>query len=303
MRIGIDLGGTKIEGIALDATGRELHRLRVSTIRDDYAATISSILGVVKELEEATGATGTVGVGIPGTIVASTGLAKNANSTWLNHQPLQNDLSDALGRPVRCANDANCFAVSEATDGAALGRAMVFGVILGTGCGGGIALQGGVRSGPNGLSGEWGHMPLPWARAEELPGPDCYCGHSGCMEKWVSGTGFERDFNAVSGRTARGKEIAAAAERGDPQSIAALERLADRLARGLAVLVDVLDPDVFVLGGGLSNIDWLYAELPSRIAEWTFGRGTVTPVLKAKHGDSSGVRGAAWLWPPESTAA
>ena len=300
MRIGIDLGGTKIEGIALDSEGRELRRLRIPTPRGDYEGTVNAIAGVVSQLEAATNRVGSVGVGIPGTVVASTGLVKNANSTWINGKPLQRDLSTALAREVRCANDANCFAISEAVDGSAHGYGVVFGVIVGTGCGGGIALHSQVHSGINGLAGEWGHMPLPWQSAEEAPGPLCYCGHHGCLETWISGTGLERDFLHVTGRALRGKDIVAASETGDQEALAALQRLVNRMARGLAVITNVLDPDVIVLGGGVSNIDWLYSRLGSEISRYTFGGPVETPILKAMHGDSSGVRGAAWLWSPQT---
>ena len=301
MRIGIDLGGTKIEGIALDAAGTELQRFRIATPRGDYDGTVAAISGVVRELEEKTGETGTVGVGIPGTVVASTGLVKNANSTWLNGRPFEHDLSVALDREVRCANDANCFAISEATDGAAAGAGVVFGVIVGTGCGGGVAINGHVHAGRNGIGGEWGHMPLPWATGEEVPGPECYCGRRGCLEKWISGTGFELDFAKHNGRELRGKEIVALAAAGDPAASAALERLYDRTARGLAVMVDVLDPDVIVVGGGLSNLESLYPAVSRLLRDYPFGGGVDTPIVRAMHGDSSGVRGAAWLWPQDAS--
>jgi len=300
MRIGVDLGGTKMEAIAMDAQGAELARIRVATPRGDYAATVSTLAGLVAELEARTGQKGSVGVGIPGTIVAATGLVKNANSTWLNGMPFERDLSATLQREVRCANDANCFAVSEATDGAAKGYGVVFGVIIGTGCGGGVSLHGHVHSGPNGLAGEWGHTPLPWASGDELPGPLCYCGRHSCLETWISGTGFEWDFARVTSRNLRGAEIVAAAAAGDEDAQAALERLTDRMARGLAVIVDVLDPDAIVLGGGLSNLDALYSgALAAKLRDYGFGGGVETPILKNLHGDSSGVRGAAWLWPLE----
>jgi fructokinase len=300
MRIGVDVGGTKIEAIAMDAVGAELARVRVATPRGDYAATVSTIAGLVAELEAKTGQQGSVGVGIPGTIVAATGLVKNANSTWLNGMPFERDLSAALQREVRCANDANCFTVSEATDGAAKGYGVVFGVIVGTGCGGGVSLHGHVHSGPNGLAGEWGHTPLPWATGDELPGQLCYCGRHGCLETWISGTGFEWDFARVTSRNLRGSEIVAAAADGDEDALAALDRLIDRMARGLAMIVDFLDPDAIVLGGGLSNLDVLYAgELAEKLRGYGFGGGVETPILKNFHGDSSGVRGAAWLWPLE----
>jgi fructokinase len=296
LRIGIDLGGTKIEAIALNSQGTELRRIRIPTPRGDYAGTVQAIAGLVAEIEAKTHRVGSVGVGIPGTVVASTGLVKNANSTWLNGRPFAHDLSVALGREVRCANDANCFAVSEATDGAGRGRGVVFGVIIGTGCGGGIALQGVAHGGPNGLAGEWGHIPLPWAGADELPGPVCYCGKRGCLEMWISGTGVARDFATVTGRELRGEEIVVAAAGGDAEALAALDRLEDRVARGLAVVVNVLDPDIIVLGGGLSKLERLYTGVPERLRDLCFGGGAETPVVRAMHGDSSGVRGAAWLW-------
>ena len=312
IRIGIDLGGTKIEGLALDSSGVELARLRVATPQHDYAATVQAIVGVVHELEQRVqrsgirgidpGGSASVGVGIPGTVVPATGLVKNANSTWIIGKPLERDLGVALGRPVRCANDANCLAVSEATDGAAAGAEFAFAVILGTGCGGGIALHGQVHAGPNGVSGEWGHNPLPWASSDELPGPVCYCGQSGCLETWISGTGLEQDHarmnRGVGLRRLNGPEIAAAAEAGDVSAEASLVRLEDRIGRALASVVNMMDPDVIVLGGGLSKLDCLYGNLPRLIERHLFGGGKLaTPVLKAKHGDASGVRGAAWLWP------
>ena len=299
IRIGIDLGGTKIEGLALDATGAELARLRIATPQHDYVATIQAIAAVVRDLEHKTGLGGaTVGVGIPGTIVRATGLVKNANSTWLNGQPLERDLTLALGRPVRCANDANCLAVSEATDGAAAGAEVVFAVILGTGCGGGIALNSRVHVGPNGVAGEWGHNPLPWATPDELPGPPCYCGKYGCLETWISGTGLSNDHQRVTGQSLTGPAIVVAASNGDPAAEASLTRLEDRIARALTSVVHVLDPDVIVIGGGLSQLDRLYTNLPPQIERYLFGGGKLaTPILRAKHGDASGVRGAAWLWP------
>jgi len=303
MRIGVDLGGTKIEALALDDAGKELIRKRLATPHGDYLGTVAAVAGVVRELERETQVVGTVGVGIPGTIVASTGLVKNANSIWLNGKALERDLEAALGREVRCANDANCFAISESTDGAAAGTRVVFGVILGTGCGGGVVFDGSVHGGLNGLAGEWGHTPLPWMSADEYPGPACYCGRQGCVETWISGPGFERDFQKASGRSLRSPEIVEAAERGDTEAEAALDRLEDRLARSLATVVNVLDPDVIVLGGGLSRIDRLYeGGVSGRLREYGFGGGVETPVIRNLHGDSSGVRGAAWLWPAGSRA-
>jgi fructokinase len=305
IRIGIDLGGTKIEGLALDSAGAELARLRIATPQHDYAATVQAIAAVVHNLETRIGNPSeppTVGVGIPGTVVPSTGLVKNANSTWIIGRPLERDLAAALGRPVRCANDANCLAVSEATDGAAAGAELAFAVILGTGCGGGVALGGSdgarVHVGPNGVSGEWGHNPLPWPASHELPGPPCYCGQFGCLETWISGTGLEQDHARTTGQILSGPQIVAAAAAGDPAAEASLLRLEDRIGRALASAVNMLDPDVIVLGGGLSKLDRLYAKLPVQVERHLFGGGKLaTPILKAKHGDASGVRGAAWLWP------
>ena len=297
LRIGIDLGGTKIEGRVFDAAGRELDRLRVSTPREDYLGTVHAIADVATSLETRVGSKGTVGVGIPGSIVKSTGLVKNANSTWLNGMPLEADLTRHMGREVRCANDANCLAVSEATDGAGAGFPVVFGVILGTGCGGGVAINGRVHGGPNGIGGEWGHNALPMQRPEEFPGPPCYCGQVGCMEKWVSGTGLEQDYLRTTGEPMRGPEIVRLSESGDATAEAALQRLEDRLARGLSNVMNLLDPDCIVVGGGLSHLDRIYANLPALIAAYTFGKGCETPIRKAIHGDASGVRGAAWLWP------
>ncbi len=301
MRIGVDLGGTKTEALALDDNGRELLRVRVSTPQQDYPGTVRTIAALVQDLERQLGGQGTVGVGIPGTIVAATGLVKNANSTWLNGQPLQRDLSDALSREVRCANDANCFAISEATDGAAVGAEVVFGVILGTGCGGGVVVRGALLTGPNGLAGEWGHTALPWPSTDEWPGPQCYCGRRGCLETWISGPAFERDFQRVTGRSLPSVEIVAAAAGGDAEAEAALERLEDRIARGLSTVVNIVDPDVIVFGGGLSRIDRLYSgTIATRLRDYGFGGGVETPIRRNLHGDSSGVRGAAWLWPAAS---
>lgn len=297
MRIGIDLGGTKIEALAIDNQGVELARHRIDTPRDDYDATIMAMVGLVRRLEEQTGRTGTVGAGIPGSISRITGLVKNANSTWLNGRPLDRDLTAALGREVRLANDANCFAVSEATDGAAAGKHVVFGVILGTGCGGGVAIAGRVHAGPNGVAGEWGHNPLPWQKPEEYPGPMCYCGKQGCMEMWVSGTGIALDYRTVTGRARTTQEIVSEFEAGDREATAAIERFEDRLARGLAQVINILDPDVIVIGGGVSRVEHIYQELPKKLPKYVFGGEASTLVLPAVFGDSSGVRGAAWLWP------
>ncbi|HWZ52623.1 MAG TPA: fructokinase [Granulicella sp.] len=297
MRIGIDLGGTKIEALALDRAGVELVRHRIDTPRDDYRATILAMAGLVRRIERETGTVATVGAGIPGTISGRTGLVKNANSTWLNGQALQRDLSEELEREVRMANDANCLAVSEATDGAAAGARVVFGVILGTGCGGGLAIDAQIHNGPNGVAGEWGHNPLPWPTAEEQPGPACYCGKRGCMETWVSGTGLAREFQEVTGKARTTREIVAGAEAGELEAVHALERFEDRLARGLASVINVLDPDVLVFGGGLSKVERIYREVPAKLPRYVFGREATTALVPARYGDSSGVRGAAWLWP------
>ena len=297
MRIGIDLGGTKIEALAIDDQGVELARHRIDTPRDDYDATIVAMVGLVRRLEKQTGRTGTVGAGIPGSISRITGLVKNSNSTWLNGRPLDRDLAAALGREVRLANDANCFAVSEATDGAAAGKHVVFGVILGTGCGGGVAIGGRVHAGPNGVAGEWGHNPLPWQRPEEYPGPTCYCGKRGCMEMWVSGTGIALDYRTVTGRARTTQEIVSEFDAGEVEATAAIHRFEDRLARGLAQVINVLDPDVIVIGGGVSKVADIYREIPKKLPAYVFGGEASTPVLPAVFGDSSGVRGAAWLWP------
>ncbi|HEX8703459.1 MAG TPA: fructokinase [Myxococcaceae bacterium] len=298
MRIGIDLGGTKIEAISLAEDGREMGRLRVPTPRHDYEATLQAMAELVAHLEGQAGQRGSVGVGIPGTLSSRTGLVKNANSVWLNGRPLDRDLTRVLGRPVRVANDANCLAVSEASDGAASGAAVVFAAILGTGTGAGVALAGHPHVGRNGVGGEWGHNPLPWATPEEFPGPDCYCGKQGCLETWVSGTGFENDYARLSGTRLQAPEIAARAEAGEPTASTALQRYAERLARGLAHVINLLDPDVIVLGGGMSNVTALYRRVPELLPRWVFGTEVDTPVRQALHGDSSGVRGAAWLWPP-----
>lgn len=296
VRVGIDWGGTKIEALAMDAQGGELRRVRIATPRHDYEGSIRAAAELVASIEREVGPTGPVGIGIPGTIVPATGLVKNANSTWLNGKPLERDLAIALSREVRCVNDANCLAVSEAVDGAAAGHAVVFAAILGTGCGAGIALHGRMHIGPNGIAGEWGHNPLPWQRADEYPGDPCYCGQRGCIERWLSGPALEEDYRRASGATLPGSEIVAAAEAGESHARAAMERYEDRLARALAHVVNLLDPDIIVLGGGLSRIERLYRNVPPKIASWAFGKSAITRVVPARHGDSSGVRGAARLW-------
>lgn len=297
MRIGIDLGGTKIEGIALDGHGRELRRVRVAAPRDDYRQTVAAIATIVADLETATGMRGSIGIGMPGVVSPSSGLVKNANSTWLNGQPFEQDLQAALGRGVRLANDANCFTLSEATDGAAAGADVVFGVILGTGCGGGVAVHGRVLAGPNCLTGEWGHNPLPWPREDEWPGRPCYCGQTGCIETFLSGPGLANDYAAAGGDPVDAIEISRRVHAGqDENAQACMRRYEDRLARALTAVINLLDPDVIVLGGGVSNLESLYRNVPPQLRPFG-GEAARTRLVKAMHGDSSGVRGAAWLWP------
>jgi fructokinase len=296
MRIGVDLGGTKIEAIALDGAGGVLSRRRVATPRGDYGGTLDAVADLVRALESEVGAQGTVGVGIPGALSTATGLVKNANSTWLLGRPLDRDLSERLGRPVRLANDANCFALSEATDGAGAGARVVFGAILGTGCGAGIVVGGQALGGANAIAGEWGHNPLPWPEEGERPGPPCWCGKRGCIEVFVSGTGLARDFGEATGESSTARDIVARAEAGDGAAEAALGRYERRLARALAGIVNVLDPDVVVLGGGMSLVPRLYDHVPRLWHEWVFSDRVVTRLLPPVHGDASGVRGAAWLW-------
>lgn len=300
MRIGIDLGGTKTEVIALSEAGEQLFRHRLPTPRNDYQQTIETIATLVAMAEKATGQPGTVGIGIPGSISPYTGVVKNANSTWLNGQPFDKDLSARLQRDVRLANDANCLAVSEAVDGAAAGAQTVFAVIIGTGCGAGVALNGRAHIGGNGTAGEWGHNPLPWMDEDELRYREevpCYCGKQGCIETFISGTGFATDYHRLSGNPLKGSEIIRLVEAQNALAELALSRYERRLAKSLAHVVNILDPDVFVLGGGMSNIDRLYKTIPPLIKQFVFGGECETPVRKALHGDSSGVRGAAWLWP------
>jgi fructokinase len=296
MRIGVDLGGTKIEAIGLDDEGRELARRRVATPREDYDATVGAIADLVATIEKTTGTRGTVGVGMPGALSPATGLVKNANSTWLIGQPLDRDLSARLGRPVRFANDANCFALCEAVDGAAAGARVVFGVIVGTGTGGGVVVDRKVLTGPNAIAGEWGHNPLPWPREGEWPGPPCYCGKTGCVETFLSGPGLARDYRDATGEEVDGPEIVARARRGEAAARASLERYEDRMARALTVVLNIVDPDVVVLGGGVSQIARLYDAVPRIWQEWAFSDRVDTPLRPPVHGDSSGVRGAAWLW-------
>jgi fructokinase len=295
-RIGIDLGGTKIEIIVLEPDGREKFRHRIPTPAG-YQPTLAAIGGLVRDAESRLGVPGTVGIGIPGVISPATGLVKNANSNALNGHPFDHDLSALLEREVRVENDANCFALSEAVDGAAAGYRLVFGVILGTGVGGAIITDGKVHRGPHRIAGEWGHNPLPWPRLDELPGVHCWCGNWNCLETWVAGPALARDCDGPGARDASALPDRAAA--GEQRAREALARHADRLARGLAVVINLLDPDVVVLGGGLSNMAHLYRELPLLIRRNVFSDVVATPIVRNKHGDSSGVRGAAWLWPAE----
>jgi fructokinase len=300
VRIGIDLGGTKVEVIALAESGETLFRHRVPTPRDDYQQTLDAIVGLVRLAEEKTGEQGTVGIGIPGTLSPYTRLVKNANSTWLNGQPLDKDLQKMLNREVRIANDANCLAVSEAVDGAAAGKQTVFAVIIGTGCGAGVALNGQAHIGGNGNAGEWGHNPLPWMDEDELRYREevpCYCGKQGCIETFISGTGFATDYHRLSGVELKGAEIITLLEQQDPVAELAMSRYELRLAKSLAHIVNIFDPEMIVMGGGMSNNDRLYQTVPHLMKKWVFGGECETPLRKAVHGDSSGVRGAAWLWP------
>jgi fructokinase len=296
LRLGIDLGGTKIAGVALGRDGVVLAQHRVPAPRFDYIATLQAIGETIAALEHGAGGRGTIGIGMPGSISPASGLVQNANSTWLNGQPFAGDLETHLGRAVRLANDANCFALSEAIDGAGTGAESVLGVILGTGCGGGLVYRGELVDGPHRIGGEWGHNPLPWATGDERPGPLCWCGRHGCMETWVSGPGLEADHARTCGQELAAEQIARRAEAGDPHARASLDRHASRLARGLAHVVNIFDPHVIVLGGGLSKLSHLYQALPGHMARYVFAdraRVTVTP---PRWGDASGVRGAAWLW-------
>jgi fructokinase len=293
-RIGIDLGGTKIEIAVLAPDGTEALRHRIAT-PPGYSETVTALAALVRDSEAALGITASVGIGIPGVISPATGLVKNANSIALNGHRFDHDMSQALGREVRVENDANCFALSEATDGAGAGFGVIFGVILGTGCGGGIVMHHRVHRGPHRVAGEWGHTPLPWPSGIEIPGNLCWCGKHGCLETYLAGPSLARDCDGPGAHDAG--RLPARAEAGEQVAIAALDRHANRLARGLAVIIDFLDPDAIVLGGGLSNMDHLYTELPRRVPGYAFSDTIATPILRNRHGDSSGVRGAAWLWP------
>ncbi|MGD8925540.1 MAG: fructokinase [Thioalkalispiraceae bacterium] len=297
MRIGIDLGGTKIEGIALANDGTELVRYRINTPRDDYPGTLQAIHDVVAYLEQQTKQTGSVGMGIPGAISPHTGLVKNANSTWLIGEPLEKDLAEKLARPVRITNDANCFAVSEAADGAAQGAEVVFGVIIGTGTGGGICINQQVVTGANAIGGEWGHNPLPWPRDDERPGLSCFCGQHGCIETFLSGTGLTRHYLAAGGKAERAQDVIQQVEAGEPLATKLMNDYEDRMARALASVINIIDPHVIVLGGGMSNVSRLYEHVPKLWTKYVFSDHVATRLVPPKHGDSSGVRGAAWLWP------
>lgn len=327
LRLGIDFGGTKTEIIGLDAhNGKELYRKRIPTARNDYPKTLKSFKGLIDEAETNLGMTGTIGMGIPGSISRDTGTVKNSNSVWMNGKPLKEDLEKMMGREIRMQNDANCFAVSEATDGAAQGADVVFGVIIGTGCGGGVVINGKPIMGINGIGGEWGHNPLPNPRTyvpegthvqkfegllneqnpyshithdkdwNETPGPTCFCGRNGCQELWLSGTGFKLDYKRVTGEELSTHDVITNARKGEPKAVAALERYVDRLARALGGVINLLDPDVIVLGGGMSNVAALYEEVPKIWGKYIFSDFVHTKLRSPIHGDSSGVRGAAWLW-------
>jgi len=295
-RLGLDLGGTKLESIALGPGGAELFRTRIPAPQGDYGATLDAIAGVVRDADARLGEEARVGIGMPGAIIPATGLVKNANSVWLNGRPFGRDITERLGREVRIANDADCFALSEAVDGAGQGARTVFGVILGTGVGGGIVVNGTLLSGPNAIAGEWGHNPLPRMRDDERPGPACYCGKKGCIETFLSGPGLKADHARRTGEDVSTEEIAARSEAGDSVARHSLALYVERLARALGSVVNILDPDVIVLGGGLSNIDALYPQLRETLPHHVFSDVVVTRIAKNRHGDASGVRGAAWLW-------
>jgi fructokinase len=298
IRIGVDFGGTKIEAAALDADGNFLARLRVPN-PGSYDESLLAVRDLVATVESQIGAGGTVGVGLPGSISPRTGLMRNANSTWLNGRSFEVDLATALGRAVRLANDANCLALSEAVDGAVAGAKVAFAIIIGTGCGGGLVVDGQLMAGANGIGGEWGHIPLPWAQGLEHPGPRCWCGHHGCLETWVSGSGFQRDFAGHAGRKLSGEAIIAAARQGDGEAVAAFERLIGRLGRAIAMVCNLVDPDAFVIGGGLSNVPELFERLPDAVRSFVFADNWQARIVPARWGDSSGVRGAARLWSDE----
>ena len=296
MLIGVDWGGTKIEIVALEPDGTELMRIRRDTPRGDYNGCLRTIAELIDEIEEKTGKRGSIGIGIPGSLEPISRLGKGGSSTWINGQPVEADLNKVIGRPLRVVNDADCFAASEARDGAGAGYAVVFGVIIASGTGAGVAVNKRAHHGPNNSAGDWGHNPLPFATADELPGEDCYCGKKGCMETWISGYSFSRDYQRRGGAELKPAEIMERARDGEKIAIANYESWIDRVGRGLSIVVNSLDPDIFVMGGGMSNIDELYRDLPVKIGQYTFSPVFATPIVKSKHGDSSGVRGAAWLW-------
>jgi fructokinase len=295
IRLGVDFGGTKIEAAALGDAGEVLARRRRPN-PGGYEPALQTVAALVAEVEGAAGPVDRIGVAMPGSISPRTGKIRNANSTWLNGRAFGEDLQTALARPVRLANDADCLALSESVDGAAAGATTAFAAILGTGCGGGVVAGRRLLAGANGIAGEWGHSPLPWPGAAEWPGPTCWCGKRGCLETWVSGPGLEADYALAAGAALPASQIGVAAAAGDPQAGAALDRYVDRLARALATVCNLIDPEVIVLGGGVSNLSQLYERLPEAIAAYVFSDSFVTPVRPARHGDSSGVRGAAWLW-------
>lgn len=300
IRLGIDLGGTKIEIVALDRDGNERFRHRVATPHGDYDGTLDVIAGLVRETERGLGVpagASSIGIGTPGSLSRATGLLRNSNSLCLNGRPFKHDLEARVGRAIRMSNDANCFALSEAQDGAGAGAGVVFGAILGTGVGAGIVVDGKALDGCNGIAGEWGHNPLPWPRDEERPGGACYCGRRGCIETWISGPAFERDHASHAGRDVPTAQVVADAAGGDAVSLASLARYEERLARALAHVINLVDPDVIVLGGGMSNVERLYASVPRLWGAWIFSDRVDTKLTRNAHGDSSGVRGAARLWP------
>jgi fructokinase len=296
IRVGVDLGGTKMEVIAMGSRGKELLRHRVRTPQGDYTAILNAIVELIRYAEKRIGADYSIGIGTPGALSRTTGKLKNSNSTCLNNMPILHDLERLIGRPVRVSNDANCFALSEAVDGSGTGTSVVFGVIIGTGCGGGIVVNGSVLTGLNAIAGEWGHNPLPWATDDERPGPDCYCGKKGCIETYLSGPGMTRDHQASTGRKLRPETIVQRAAAGEQASEATLGRYEERMARALAHVINIVDPDVIILGGGMSNIPRLYKNVPELWGRYVFSDRVETKLLPARHGDSSGVRGAAWLW-------
>jgi fructokinase len=296
MRIGIDLGGTKIEAIALSDSGEELFRNRVATPQGEYEKILHAIKQLIDDVEKETNQKGSIGIGTPGALSPATSLLRNSNSVCMNGMPVKEDLQKILSREIRMANDANCFALSEATDGAAAGESIVFGVIVGTGTGGGVVVNGHILTGPNAIAGEWGHNPLPWPKDEERPGPECYCGKYGCVETFLSGPGLSIDYAKYANEKLTAKEIVEKAEQGSDLAEHCLQRYEDRMARGLSHVINIIDPDVIVLGGGMSNIQRLYKNVPDLWGEYVFSDKVFTRLVSPKYGDSSGVRGAAWLW-------